>query len=188
MLKTQCFCVQQQPGRLREAAHVIANVDAFAHEGVASLREVDSDLVRTTRFQAAGDQAEASKLVEDLNMRRGHLTRSSWRMAPAHLMLDAAAKAVAAIFDELTLEGFDLRNAVHERDVTALNVVRAKLRRKGLFGDPGARENEKPARLFVDAMHDADVRTNSPRTIARGQKFAHAQIHRVFVRVVVGNG
>src|SRR5438046_2687169 len=99
--------MEHQARRRNDGAAVAANVDALAHDGVPCLREVDTDLVCSPGLEAAGDErarpvGSILQLLHDLEVRDGDLgTLAANRLLSSATMLDRAAKAVAAILDEV---------------------------------------------------------------------------------------
>ncbi len=67
--------------------------------------------------------------------------------------------------------------------------VAAKLPGEALLGQPGPRENDQTARVFVDAMNDAERRPGPARRepLAR-EPGANTGVERVALGLVVGNG
>lgn len=158
--------VEHEPWRLRERVRVVADVDLLSEEWVPGLGEVDADLVRAPGLEAAGDEAHATEALEHLDVRHRVLPRSLGCVPAALLVFDAPAEPVAAIFDEVALVARFPGNPVHEREVAPLDRVRPKLRGELLLRGPGSREDEEPARVFVDAVHDPEAWSSAACAVA----------------------
>src|SRR5262245_34923220 len=96
MLEAELASVQHQARRRQQRALVAARVDPIADDGMASLGEVNADLMRAAGFEAALDEACTLQAFEHLDVGDGF---------PAELAaLGRAAQTVAAILDQACLE------------------------------------------------------------------------------------
>src|SRR5216117_2913743 len=119
--------VEHRPRRFDLRTRVVADVHAFADQGMAELGQVDANLVLPPGFEAAFDQGRTRERsdrshVRDRTLRLG---RNSAPGAPEVPI--GAAESVAAIHDEMSFDTFRGDFAVRDRMIGALDVVRAEL-------------------------------------------------------------
>ena len=119
--------VEHEPRRRRERSRVVADVHALAEERVSCFGEVDTDLVRTPGLESARNEAHAAEAFDDLDVCHGMLLRPPRRVSAASLVFRAPPKAIATVFDEVTLVGCLSWFSVDERDVAPLDGVGTEL-------------------------------------------------------------
>ncbi len=104
MSESECLRVKHEARRFEEWPQVVANVDTLARKRMARFRQLNANLVRAPGLESARHEAESAEALEYLHVGDGVLARPLRRVTATHLMLDAAAKAVTAIFDERAFE------------------------------------------------------------------------------------
>ena len=104
MSESEGLRVKHEARRFEEWPQVVANVDTLARKRMARFRQLNANLVRAPGLESARHEAESTEALEHLHVGDGVLARALRRVTATHLMLDAAAKAVTAIFDERAFE------------------------------------------------------------------------------------
>jgi hypothetical protein len=100
-----------------------------------------------------------------------------------------ATEPVASIAHEDATKDARADVPVRDGEVTPVNRVFAKLRRKALLGEPRPREDDEPRRLLVQPVDDAEGRPAPPRREPLpSHPAADAQVEGVDLAVVVGDG
>jgi hypothetical protein len=103
---------------------------------VPELGQVNPDLVLASGFEAALDQRRACQRAQRREMRDGVLRlRRNAALRPPK-MSERPAKAVASIRNEPRLDARRRHDAVRDRVIDAVDVVRAKLHRPARASPP----------------------------------------------------
>jgi hypothetical protein len=121
-----------------------AVVYRFAGQRRPGFTKVNADLVRSSGFEPALDEATWSQLLQDPHMRHRPLTFTGRA---------AAAPAVAAIAHDPRLDPPVRRPAAGDRQVTAADRMSAELLAQIGLGLWRAGEHNDAARITVDAMN-----------------------------------
>src|SRR5438105_820753 len=125
-----------------------AVVHAFAAQRSASLCQMNADLVGAAGLQAALDQGVIAELLDDAHMRHGALSLAWLGGAPA--------TSITAVIDKKRFDASGLRPPAHDRQITALDAMRAKLLAEIALRGARACKHHQAARVLVEPMHGPD--------------------------------
>src|SRR5437879_403643 len=126
MHESENACVEHGPRRFDLWIRVVADVHAFADQGMAELGQVYANLVLPPGFQAALDQGRTRERRDRLDVRDRTL-RLGRNSAPGTPEVPVgAADSVAAIRDQTSFDALRGALAVRHRMTGAAQVVRAE--------------------------------------------------------------
>ena len=117
---------------------------------MTGFRKVDADLMRPSGFEAALNQRESVEPFERAQMRDG----------PFALTCDGrtASFAVSAIFDQKRFDRLRTDVAISDCQIRPFDRMNFELPDQALAGFWTSREENKPARVTVDAVDGIDLR------------------------------
>jgi len=186
MHESENACVEHGPRRFDLWTRVVADVHAFADQGMAELGQVDANLVLPPGFQAALDQGRTRERRDRLDVRDRTL-RLGRNSAPGTPEVPVgAADSVAAIRDQTSFDALRGDLAVRDRMIDALDVVRAELRRQDALRVRGACEHDQAARVLVETVNHAE-RAVEAASAHSPQQGSRAVGERVLVARLVGD-
>ena len=164
MVESENPRVEHRAHRFDLSACVVADIHAFADQGMAEFGHVDANLMLPPGFEAALDQGRARERSDrsDVRNRTLRLGRNSALGTPKVTM--GAADSVAAIRDEMSFDTLRSDRAVRDRVIDALDVVRVELRGQNALRIQGAREYHQAARLLVEPVNHAELGADAAST------------------------
>src|SRR2546425_10022165 len=156
MVESENPRVEHRAHRFDLSTRVVADIHAFADQGMAEFRHVDADLVLPPGFEAAFDQGRTRERSDrsDMRDRALRLGRNSAPGTPKVTI--GAADSVPAIRDEMSFDALRSDLAVRDRMIDALDVVRAELYGQNALRVHGAREYHHAARVLVEPVDHAE--------------------------------
>src|SRR5262245_50214715 len=119
MHETKLRGVEHRSWRVDERPAVIAHVDPLAHDGMSRFGKVDADLVRASRFEAAGDERGPRQASHALDVRDREL--------PLATEARASAQSITTVGDEVAAQRPRRDVAVGDGEVATVHRVRAEL-------------------------------------------------------------
>src|SRR5258706_6706102 len=176
--------MEHRPRRFDLWARVIADIHALTDQGMAELGHVNANLMLPPGFEAALDQGRTRERSDrrDVRNRTPRLGRNSAPGTPK--MPIGAADSVAAIRDEVGFDTLRAHNAVRDRMIDALDVVRAEAVGQNALRIQRAREHHQAARLLVEPVNHAE-RGSGTASADPPQQGSRADGERVLVTALV---
>ena len=137
MLEAELGGVQRQAGGFARVGDRCAArssiIDLLAAYGVSRFRQMNADLVRSSRLELAKQNRMSRQPLNNVEMRNGVFAAAFWA---------AAAPAVATIANQPSRERLRLEKAGDDSHVTPYDGVSVKLLAKGPLRRDGAGEND----------------------------------------------
>ena len=113
---------------------------------MASFREVDSNLVRTTRFELALDKGIVAQIFQRANVCDRTLTDFG--------IINAAAATIASIADKIRFDRFLDWMTVHDGPINSMRGMSAELTNQAGFRLVCPSEYEQAARITIETVND----------------------------------